>query len=110
MSTHEVLRGEIIKATPARVAFSLNQRSTKNAIEGEQRFKPSSKSLLKAERRAQRAMTPESAKVLRILDRIEMVLNGYDGFEPEIFAAEIRFLSRHSNTVNAVKLPARKPH
>ena|SRR3989344_4429967 len=110
MSTREVLRGEIIEATPTKVAISQNQRRAKNTIEGERRLNPSSKSLLRAERRAQRAMTPESAKILRVLGRVEMVFNGYDGFVPEIFAAEVRFLAEHSHTVKAVKLPERKPH
>src|SRR5438046_2564580 len=97
MSRAETIRDTIIRSGDPLWRHSLNQKSTKDIAQQMERG-VSRKSLMsqrKKERLQEEITATDEQKVLRIKERIEAVLNGYDGTLPETFRSELAFLRAH---------------
>ena len=105
MSSSEVTRAEIMRSGSSLANHSLNQRIIRESNKGETRIQPARKALrsqVKHDSRKSEITIAEMAKEARILQRVVITLDGYEGFNPEAFKHEIGYLNRLGTVIEIV--------
>ncbi len=97
MNRFELERYVIADSGSPIAQHSMNQRCLKIAYDCGRSFEQDiPKKIHMAEKRHTRRLKElEKHKVERVLSRVLAVVNGYDGYDPEVYSREVAFLRRN---------------
>lgn len=112
MSRSEVLRTNIFETNSPPVGHSLNQRNIRESLDGQNRL-DTQRNLHITQRKKEKLLKEiqehQSAKIARIIKRVQSALDGHDGTNFQTLACEMNYLKLNSVCLKSIMSRESKP-